>query len=63
MQGLKPVRKILYAKVYRSSKDLFPWAGKQMQYSPPWGLARNKFFRDDSRKQKSFHLLASEPHD
>ena len=39
------------------------WAGKQMQYFPPYGLLEIIFFPNDSSKQKSFHLLARELHD
>ena len=39
------------------------WSGKQMQYSPPEGIARSLFFQNNSSKQKSFHLSARGLHD
>ena len=39
------------------------WAGKQMEYCPPYSLTRNNFFQDGSSKQKSFYLLARELQD
>ena len=58
IKGLKQVRNIVYAGTGASKKDhlRIAWAGKQIQYSP-------HFFRNDSSKQKSFHLSPRELHD
>ena len=60
IQGLKPGRKIVYAKVWGSSK-----LEQENKYNIPHLKVSLEafFFRNYSRKQKSFHLLARELHD
>ena len=71
-QGVKLIRNIVYAgieagkkhclcKGLRLSKDCL--SRETMQYYAPQGLARSNFFRNDSSKQKGFHLSARELHD
>ena len=60
MQGLKPVRKIVYAKVHRWSKDCLR---RETNAVFPTLRSRSNSFRNDSSKQKIFHLLAWKLHD
>ena len=55
MQGLKSVRKIVYAKVHRWSKDCL---SRETNAVFPTLRSRTNSFRNDSSKQKIFHLLA-----
>ena len=60
MQGLKPVRKIVYAKVHRWSKDCLR---RETNAVFPTLRSRSNSFRNDSSKQKILHLLAWKLHD